>query len=82
MAGALAEAGQHEQAAAVARSITNPYRQAQALAAVAGALAEAGQHEQAARGIPAVRGPLHHRPGPAGAGAGGGGWGAGPGRAA
>ena len=36
------------QAATVARSITNPYMQAQALAAVAGVLAEAGQHEQAA----------------------------------
>ena len=54
VAGALAEAGQHEQAAAmasraetVARSITDPDRQARALAAVAGALAEAGQHEQA-----------------------------------
>ena len=32
----------------MARSITNPDRQAQALTAVAGALAEAGQHEQAA----------------------------------
>jgi orotidine-5'-phosphate decarboxylase len=35
------------QAATVARSITNPGRQAQALAELAGALAEAGQHEQA-----------------------------------
>ena len=32
----------------MARSITSPGEQAQALAAVAGALAEAGQHEQAA----------------------------------
>ena len=48
VAGALAEAGQHEQAETVARSITDPDGQAQALAAVAGALAEAGQHEQAA----------------------------------
>ena len=47
MAGALAEAGQHEQAETVARSVTNPYEQAQALTAVAGALAETGQHEQA-----------------------------------
>ena len=67
VAGALAEVGQHEQAAtvaaratAMARSITNPDRQAEALAAVAGVLAEAGQHEQAAD-----RGPLHHQPGPA-----------------
>ena len=54
VAEALAGAGQHEQADAiatqaetVARSITYPYWQAQALAAVAGALARAGQHEQA-----------------------------------
>ena len=59
MAEALARAGQHEQAATVARSITDPDRRAQALAAVAEALARAGQHEQAAD-----RGPLHHRPGP------------------
>ena len=65
VAGVLAEAGQHEQAAAlasqaatVARSITDPDEQAEALAEVAGALAEAGQHE-AGRD----RGPLHHRPG-------------------
>ena len=36
------------QAATVARSLTDPDRQARALAAVAGALAKAGQHEQAA----------------------------------
>ncbi len=55
VAGALAEAGQHEQAAAmasqaatVARSITNLGLQARALAGVAGALAGAGQREQAA----------------------------------
>ena len=41
-------AGQHEQATAAARSITNPYWGARALAAVAGVLAEAGQHEHAA----------------------------------
>ena len=77
MAGALAEAGQHEQAAAMAaqaeataRSITDPYGQPRTLAAVA----EAGQHEQAAAWRPRPRrGPLHHRPVRAGAGAGGGG---------
>ena len=47
MAGALAEAGQHQRAETVARAITDPGGQARALAAVAGALAEAGQHEQA-----------------------------------
>ena len=49
MAGALAQAGQYEQAVTVARSITDPhlYMQAEALAAVAGALAQAGQDEQA-----------------------------------
>jgi hypothetical protein len=53
VAGALAQVGQHEQAAAVAaeaktaaRSITRLYRK-EALAAVARALAQAGQHEQA-----------------------------------
>jgi tetratricopeptide (TPR) repeat protein len=40
--------GQHIRAEALAASITDPYWQARALAAVAGALAEAGQHEQAA----------------------------------
>ena len=40
--------GYHIRAEALARSTTNPYRQVQALAAVAGALTEAGQHEQAA----------------------------------
>ena len=39
--------GQHIRAEALARSITDPDRQAQALAAVAGALARAGQQEQA-----------------------------------
>ena len=39
--------GQHVRAEALARSITDPDQQAQALAAVAGALARAGQHEQA-----------------------------------
>ena len=48
VAGVLAQAGQHEQAAAVARSIADPRGQAQALAEVAGVLAQAGQHEQAA----------------------------------
>ena len=114
VAEALAEAGQHEQAATVARSIpsrtgrrrrwrrwpgrwprpastSRPPRVAaqaetvarsiadpdpQALAAVAEGLAgpasTAGRH----------RGPLHHRPVPAGAGAGGGSRGAGPGRPA
>ncbi len=54
VARALAGAGQHEQAArvarqaeAVARSITDPDPHAGALAQVAGALAGAGQHEQA-----------------------------------
>ena len=36
------------QAEAAARTITNPYQQADALARVAGALAEAGQYEHAA----------------------------------
>ena len=40
--------GQHIRAEALARSITDPDRRAQALAAVAEALAKAGQHEQAA----------------------------------
>ena len=55
MAGALARAGQHEQATEVAdqaetaaRSITDPDWQAKALTAVARALAQAGQHQQAA----------------------------------
>ena len=47
LAGAMAEASQHEQAETVARSITDPHWQARVLAAVAGALAGAGQHEQA-----------------------------------
>ena len=49
MAGALAGAGRHEQAETVARSITNPGRQAQALTAVAGALAARGDTRQAHR---------------------------------
>ena len=57
MAGALAQAGQHEQAEAVARSITDPDEQAQALAAVAGALAKAGQHEQAETVARSITGP-------------------------
>lgn len=47
--------GQYIRAEALARSITDPNRQARALAAVTGALARAGQHEQAvtvARSIP------------------------------
>ena len=40
--------GQHIRAEALAVSITEPDKQARALAAVAGVLAEAGQHEQAA----------------------------------
>ena len=54
VAEAMADAGQHEQAASVAaqaetvaRSITDPDHRAEALVAVAGALARAGQHEQA-----------------------------------
>jgi hypothetical protein len=54
VAGVLAEAGQHQQAAAMAsqaetaaRTIsTGPDGQARALTAVAGALAEAGRHER------------------------------------
>ena len=52
----------------MARSITNPGAQAQALTAVAGALAEAGQHEQAAAVARSIT-----SPGRAGAGADGGG---------
>jgi hypothetical protein len=44
----LAEAGQHESAAAIARSITNPDDQVRALLAVVRALARADQHEPAA----------------------------------
>jgi len=58
MAGALARARQHEQAAEVAdqaktaaRSITDPDRQAKALTAVARALAQAGQAADVARSI-------------------------------
>jgi hypothetical protein len=47
VAGALAEAGQHEQAAAVARSIIDPGWQAHALAAAAKALAVRGDTRQA-----------------------------------
>jgi hypothetical protein len=60
VARALAKAGQHEQAGAVAiraeavaRSITDPYWYAVALADVARALAKAGQHERG--GVVAVR---------------------------
>ena len=63
-AGALAQADRHEQAAAVAaraetvaRSITNSYRQPEALAVVAGALARAGAAPAGCRG-----GPLHRQP--------------------
>ena len=56
----------------VARSITDPDRQAQALAAVAEALVQAGQHEQAATAARSIT-----EPGPAGTSAGGGGRGAG-----
>ena len=45
--GRAAPAGRHAAGRLVARSITDPGRQAQALAQVAGALAEAGQHQQA-----------------------------------
>lgn len=41
--GALASAGQRQQAEALARSITDPDRQAAALARVAGTLAQAGR---------------------------------------
>jgi Flp pilus assembly protein TadD len=47
VAGALARAGQHEQAATVARSIADPDRQVQALAAVAEAMAARGDYTQA-----------------------------------
>ena len=54
VSGAVARAGQHEQAAAiaaqaeaVARSITHPYPQKEALAQVANALAQAGQDQKA-----------------------------------
>ena len=60
MAGALAGAGQYEQATALARSITDPYVQALALAQVAGALAGAGQYEQAEAGL--TEGGFDHRP--------------------
>ena len=51
----------------MARSITDPYRQARALAQVAGALAGAGQHQPAtARRTGRDGGPLDHRPVPAG----------------
>ncbi|HEY6798245.1 MAG TPA: hypothetical protein VI248_26495, partial [Kineosporiaceae bacterium] len=39
--------GHPQRGQALARSITHPYEQAQALAAVAGALAQAGRHDQA-----------------------------------
>ena len=47
VAGALAKAGQHEQAETMARSITDRSWHAEALAAVAGARAKADQHKQA-----------------------------------
>ena len=47
VAGALAEAGQHEQAVTIARSITDPHRQPRALAAVAKALMAWGDRRQA-----------------------------------
>ena len=47
VAGALAEAGQHEHAAAMARSITDPGEQARALATVARALVARGDTRQA-----------------------------------
>ena len=46
MAGALARAGQHEQAITVARSISNPDQHAEALAAVAEECALAGQPDK------------------------------------
>ena len=51
VAGTLARAGQHEQAATVARSIADPDRQVQALAAVAEAMAARGDYTQASRGF-------------------------------
>ena len=48
VAGALARAGQHQQAETLARSITDPAWRAETLAEMAGALARAGQHQQAA----------------------------------
>src|SRR5262249_54360508 len=47
VAGALAQAGEQQQAEALARSITDPGLQAHALAQVADALAQAGQQQQA-----------------------------------
>jgi tetratricopeptide (TPR) repeat protein len=47
VAAALAQAGQHQQAEAIARSITSPDWQASALAQVAAALAGAGKYQQA-----------------------------------
>ena len=49
MAGALAKAGQHEQAETLARSITDRDLQAQALAEVAKALVARGDTRQAHR---------------------------------
>ncbi|MEP7024457.1 MAG: hypothetical protein ABJB47_11800, partial [Actinomycetota bacterium] len=49
VAGALAEAGQHQQAETLARSLTDPDWQPQALARVAEALAEAGDNRSACR---------------------------------
>ena len=42
LAGAAADAGDLDRGEAIARSITNPYRQAEALASLAGAAADAG----------------------------------------
>ena len=47
LARVLAETGQYEQAETMARSITEPHRQAKALWYLTDVLAEAGQHEQA-----------------------------------
>jgi predicted metal-dependent hydrolase len=49
VAGALAGAGHHQHAEAVARTITDPNRQADALAQVANELARAGETRSAAR---------------------------------
>jgi len=54
VAGALARAGRHQQAEAVARTITDPDQQASALAEVAGALAQTGETRSAARVTAAV----------------------------
>jgi hypothetical protein len=48
-AGALAETGQHYQAERVARSITDPVQQAEALTQVVEALVKAGDNRSASR---------------------------------